>query len=261
MDLGRAFRVPFSDDDWFRKVGLAGLWALLGVTAPALAGAQLRYIRSVASGDERLPDWDGFGELWVKGCIAWIAYAVYLIPAGLVALAALIPTFVLAQENEAAGTATIIVGLLSASVLALLASILYYAGFTAYAMTDSVSSFFSPGEILRRANAGTGYWTAWGYSIVVNIAMSTLSAIASGTGIGGILAPWISASAAYMTAFLLGQWAAVEYATHPGQQTLYAPPPPPAPYAQVPPPPPAPGAPSGPFGAPESSEAPPKVWK
>ena len=66
VDLGRALKAPFQEG-WIPKSLLAIVWTFLIVTTPALMGAYLEYVRSVAYGDERLPEWSGFGEKWVKG--------------------------------------------------------------------------------------------------------------------------------------------------------------------------------------------------
>ena len=80
IDLGRAFKAPFADAEWVKKTLMGWLWMLLGVTAPAVYGAQLEYIKSVSEGREDLPDWSDFGNKWVKGFMLLIAGFIYTLP-------------------------------------------------------------------------------------------------------------------------------------------------------------------------------------
>ncbi len=69
IDLSRALKAPFQDSEWVKKTLMGWLWMLLGVTAPAVYGAQLDYIKSVSEGREDLPNWDdctGAGYLDTK---------------------------------------------------------------------------------------------------------------------------------------------------------------------------------------------------
>ena len=56
MDIGRAVNAPFKDPLWKNKAALGGIWVALGVTMPAVVGAQIDYVRAVANGREDVPD-------------------------------------------------------------------------------------------------------------------------------------------------------------------------------------------------------------
>ena len=55
IDIGRAFKAPFTDKDWIKKTLLGYLWMILIVTIPAVAGAQIEYIKRAAEGRDELP--------------------------------------------------------------------------------------------------------------------------------------------------------------------------------------------------------------
>jgi len=43
-------------------------------------GYMVRTLRGVAAGDERLPEWTGWGDLFVTGLLVWVGALVYSIP-------------------------------------------------------------------------------------------------------------------------------------------------------------------------------------
>lgn len=99
IDIGRAVKAPFNDQNWISKTLLGFLWLLLGVTAPAVYGAQIEYVRGVAEGREDLPTWDDFGGKWIKGFLLAIAYFIYLLPIWILAFVLLLPGIVAAASS------------------------------------------------------------------------------------------------------------------------------------------------------------------
>ncbi len=106
IDLGRAFKAPFADTDWVKKTLLGWLWMLLGVTSPAVYGAQLEYIKSVSEGREDLPDWSDFGTKWVKGFLLLVAGFIYFLPVIVLGFIFAIPVVIAARlgQQRARGT-------------------------------------------------------------------------------------------------------------------------------------------------------------
>lgn len=254
IDLGRGFKAPFEDKDWISKTLLGFLWGLLVVTAPAVSGAQVEYIRSVSRGDETLPTWDGFGTKWVEGFLVFVAGFLYFLP--VIVLGALFAAPLVVSALVSGGNSDLLGGLFAGGlcffwIVALIyvaaVSVLFSAAMTNYAMKGSFGAFFAFGEIMDRVRSNTGYITAWFYTLVIGLAASVATSVLSGTGVGAILAPAISYLAAMMTGNVLGQWAAAAYGVVP--QAAPAPPAAPAAFAPTPPAPPAPPAPSAPPAA------------
>jgi hypothetical protein len=265
VDIQRAFKAPFADQKWFVKSLWAGLWAGLGVTAPAVAGYTLDYVRNIAYGYETpLPEWNReFGRWWVRGFLVTIAAMIYMLPAFLLLAIGFVPMIgaVAASEgygSDVGGAMAMLGGgaLCLTSFVAVVyvigVSVFFYAAYVNYALSEDFGSMFRVKEIMARLRTdGAGYFSAWGMSIVISIGAGTVGGmIGSILGATVVLAPLagfvggaVGFLAGLMTAHLFGQYAAKAYAL-PGL--------PPAPVAPVGytaaayPAPPAPGAPYAP---------------
>jgi hypothetical protein len=82
MDIGKAIRFVFEDDQWGSKVLLGALISLIpffgGV---ALAGYAIAVLRNVRAGTSQpLPTWDRLGEYFVDGLLFFVGLLVYSIP-------------------------------------------------------------------------------------------------------------------------------------------------------------------------------------
>lgn len=273
IDLGRALKAPFNDTDWVSKTLLSFVWGLLGLLLfPLLAvftGVQVEYVRRVSRGDERIPDWSEFGKKWTEGLVVWVAGLIYFLPVLVVAVMAFAPAIFAGAQSEGiadsllAGSACLFT--VVALVYGVAVSILYQAALVNYAMRGGFGSLFAIGEILRLVRGGTGYWAAWGYSIVVSFGISAVTSILSGTVVGGLLYPAILYLGNLMMAHLLGQWARSAYGLAPAGLEGPLPPAPPAAFIPQPPAPPVwqgpsaqPQAPAPPaYPAPPAPPAPP----
>lgn len=259
LDLGRAFKAPFDDPEWVSRSLMGTLWLILGVTSPVVYGAHLEYIRRVSRGDERLPDFDDFGEKWVQGLLVAVAGLLYFLPVVLLGAILVVPAALSAVADDGGevfgallGGGVCVFSVLS-MVYAIAASVLFSAAMTHYAMNPRFGSFFQFGAIMQKVRGGTGYFTAWLYVLIISFALSTLTSLLSGItfGFGALLALPASYLATMMSAHVLGQWARAAYGSAAGPgvgggpagyvPTGYTPPPPPAaaPGGYAPPPSPA----------------------
>ena len=223
IDLGRAFKAPFADADWVKKTLMGWLWMLLGVTSPAVYGAQLEYIKSVSEGREDLPDWSDFGSKWVKGFMLLIAGFIYFLPVIVLSFIFMIPV-ILAAASGSDGMGGLAAGgmclfWIFAIVYSVGVAILFYAATVNYALSGQFGAFFRFSEILARVRDGSGYWAAWLWAIVVSMASGLAVSILGATFIGYILVPAVSYLSVMITAHLFGQWAARSY----GIQAVAAP--------------------------------------
>lgn len=278
MDIERAFKAPFVDQKWHIKTLWAALWAGLGVTAPALTGYSLDYIRNVAHGYETpLPEWNReFGRWWVRGFLAGLAAFIYLLPAIVLLLVGSLPLIFAAAAssgyggdvtNAAAllGSGTVCLTTLIAVIYAVAVSVFFYGAFVNYALSDDFGALFRVGEIMARLRTpDAGYFGAWGMSIVIGLAAGMVAGLAGSLlGATVVLAPvagFVGGAIGFlgnlMTSHLFGQYAGRAYGlpglvpAPAGPASAYptyanVPPAPPA-YAPVPQPAPVPPAPPAP---------------
>ena len=210
IDLGRAVRAPFADPAWVNKTLLGLVWTLLVVTAPAVLGAQVEYIRRCAVGNEELPDWNDFGDKWVTGLLVAAAGFIYFLPVVVAAIAVLLPVSVVAVagDERAIPFSVLVVGLVAAGAMiyALAVTIFFYAALTHYALTRRFGAFFEFGEIATRIRAGN-YFSAWFFAWVISIVAGIASSALTGTWVLSLITPAISYLAAMMTGHVLGQYA------------------------------------------------------
>lgn len=242
IDIGRAFKAPFEDSEWISKTLLGFLWGLLVVTAPAVAGAQLEYIRGVSSGDERLPSWDNFGNKWVEGFLVFVAGMLYFLPVVVLGFIFVVPALIgaLAAGSD---TSSLAGGLIAgglclylpiALIYSVAVSVLFSAALTNYAMRRSFGAFFEFSAIMALVRGGTGYFTAWLYTVLIAFVGSIVSGILSSSGFGAILSPLVTFLVTMMSGHVLGQWAARAFIAQqtivqPSPQDYYAQPPAPTP--------------------------------
>jgi hypothetical protein len=86
MDLTRALKFPFDDENWLMKFVIGTLMSLVGVILPFIPlGYQVHTARSVMRGsDHPLPGSEDIGQVVADGLMAFIGGLVYAIPGLLV---------------------------------------------------------------------------------------------------------------------------------------------------------------------------------
>ncbi len=219
IDLGRAFKAVFDDAEWLKKAALAIVWYFLIVTAPVLIGAEIEYIKRVYGGDERLPDWDGFGDKWLKGFFMWLAMLLFMAPIWLLMFAFMIPAILAGSGggNDEVFGSIMAGGMCLWYVFVIIYSIALWlyalAALTNYAMKGKFSAFFEFQEIWERIKAtGSNYWMALLYSLVIGFATGVAMMVLEFTIIGFLVIPAVLYLGMMGMAHLLGQWARQAYA-------------------------------------------------
>lgn len=258
IDIGRAFKAPFEDENWLTKTLLGLLWGLLVVTAPAVSGAQLEYIRGVSRGDEQLPEWDNFGAKWVEGFMVMLAGLVYFLPVAIIGALLVVPAIVAwGFGGDGSGaliglfTGTFCLFWIVALVYGVAVSVLFSAAMTNYAMKRSFGAFFDLGGIMGLVRGNTGYFTAWIYTILIGFAGSVVASVLAGTGVGALVSTGVTYLVMIMSGHVLGQWASNAFAAVPYTASPAGYPAPPAPPLTppasfvTPPPPPSLSTPEG----------------
>lgn len=124
MDAARSFTYMFKEAGGIGKLIIGGVLLFIPVLGWAIVGGyMIRTMRGVAGGDDRLPDWSSFGDLFVKGLLAWVGALVYDIP-GLI------------LGRLGAG------GSMLGSLWSLLVLVVLPAALIRYAVTEEFSAFF-----------------------------------------------------------------------------------------------------------------------
>lgn len=81
MNLGDAFRYPFSDDGWLGKLTIATILLFIPIVGwLIIMGYGLRVIRRVINGNDQLPEWVNFSRDFNNGLMVFLGLMIYGIP-------------------------------------------------------------------------------------------------------------------------------------------------------------------------------------
>jgi len=87
MDIGKAFTFPFEDEDWVKKLIIGAVLMIVPIANFITIGYMLRTLRNVAEGREKpLPEWDQWGDDFMKGLLVVVAGFIYSLPIVLVSV-------------------------------------------------------------------------------------------------------------------------------------------------------------------------------
>lgn len=88
FDLGKAFTFAFKDPRWLEKILIGGLFWIATFLLFGwffILGYMARIVRSVVAGvDDRLPEWDDLGEMFVEGLKLFVVAFLWYLPIFLV---------------------------------------------------------------------------------------------------------------------------------------------------------------------------------
>ena len=189
MDIGKSFGFVFEDEKWVTKVLIGGVLNLIPVVNLANVGYSLRTLKNVAAGAERpLPDWDDFGDFFVKGLLVAVGALIYSIPLLLLLAMSAIVTALAGggdQETLAGVAALCSVGLACVeSLYGLVLALWLPAALIEYARAGEFGAFFRFGDIWSTVARNLGNYVvalvvAWLASLVAGI----VGAILCGVGV------------------------------------------------------------------------------
>lgn len=154
LDFVRAFTFVFKDPEWVSKTLLGGLFVALSFVLVGVffvMGYMARVARNVAAGrDLPLPEWDGYGDMFVEGLKLFVVSIAYMAPTILV-YAAVMAAAVVSGQTEAAEALGVLSGCMLLLVIpfSILLLLMLPVALMSVAMTGSVSSAFDIPEILR----------------------------------------------------------------------------------------------------------------
>jgi hypothetical protein len=205
MDIGKSFGYVFEDEKWVTKVLIGGVLNLIPIVNLVNVGYALRTLRNVAAGAERpLPEWDDFGDYFVKGLLVAVGILIYAIPVLLVSvLSAIVGALAGGNSDVTSG----LLGLCTAglacigSLYGLALALWLPAALVRYAMSGEFGAFFRFGEIWGFISRNLGAY-------IVALIVAWLASLVAGI-VGGILCGvgvlFTSFWAMLVAAHLLGQ--------------------------------------------------------
>ena len=163
MDIGRAFGYIVEDEDWIKKIGIAGLIALIpGIGVLVVAGWGLEIMRRTVEGEQDpipMPHEDALSYL-LRGFLASVIAIVYLLPMIILMVVAQLASAAAASGDLGGGGAAssaILVVTLCLSCLAIIYA--FFSGFiimaaTAnYAVVGELGAAFRVSEIVANVRA------------------------------------------------------------------------------------------------------------
>jgi MFS family permease len=191
MDIGSAFTFMFDDEEWMKKLAIGGVIALVGtILSPILVGIvlflplggyMLETLKNVRDGQTKLPEWDDFGNLFMKGLMIFLIVLIYNIPVYILACLSGGMNFAMAQPDLDEGVIqalTVLAGCFSCVqfLLSLLIGIIVPAAFIRYAQYNTFGSAFQFGEIFAFAAGNFG-------SYIVAVLLSWVASLLAVFGI------------------------------------------------------------------------------
>lgn len=156
MDLVRAIKFPFDDENWITKVVVGTLLSLIPFVN---MGYQIGVARNVIRNRTHpLPGTDEVGQVVLDGVMGTIAALIYMLP--VVLAACVIGAFAsLIGDSDVGGLMVICLALLVALALmiyAIPAAAMYWIGVMRYAESGNFSEFMQFGSLLREARQHIG---------------------------------------------------------------------------------------------------------
>jgi len=146
MEFGKAFSFPFEDQDWIKKLGIAGLLLLVPILGTLVVmGWAIEVTRRVILRDPQpLPDWSNFGDYIMKGLQMWVIAFVYSLPIILVSACQQGALIFLQEGSNTDETMMTAIGILSAC---LACGMLLYSIFIGFFLPASFGRFAATGQM------------------------------------------------------------------------------------------------------------------
>jgi hypothetical protein len=134
------------------KILIGGLLSLIPIVNLVVVGYAIKVIKNVADGVERpLPNWDEFGDLFVKGLMTALASLIWTLP--IMAFAMVMAVFGTLGSNGDAQSNVFAVCMMGMSCVVVLycffLGVLLPAAMARYAVTSEFVAFFRVGEIFH----------------------------------------------------------------------------------------------------------------
>lgn len=176
MDIVETVKFPSNDDEWIKKILIGGLLMLIPIINFITLGYYIKTLRRGIDGESALPEWDDWGDLFIKGLIVVIVVIIYmLIPLAVLFLSiggAAISS-ITSGDITPASIGAIIGGSLIFLLLLLIVFLLLPMALSMYAKEDSIGAALRLGEILSRIRSIIGEYiialiVLWALMLIVS---------------------------------------------------------------------------------------------
>jgi hypothetical protein len=186
LDLKENIVFPFSDPSWIAKTLIGSACYLMVLPMPAVVGYQLAIIRQTANGeDEKMPEFDGFGSMWVRGFIVSLLLGLLItVPFGIVAAMAVGGAVAFGEQSQGLAVMAMIGAVLLLLFGSFALAFLMPAMMLRYAMTEQIGSFFDFSTAIADIKQGFGdYLMIFFFPFVASLAVGMVGALTFGLGL------------------------------------------------------------------------------
>ncbi|MHC1564726.1 MAG: DUF4013 domain-containing protein, partial [Candidatus Syntropharchaeales archaeon] len=90
MDIESAIKFPTEDEKWIGKILIGGIISLIPIVNLLASGFYLKTMERTINRSSGMPEWEGWGELFIKGLIAAIICFLYLLIPMIVVIVAVV---------------------------------------------------------------------------------------------------------------------------------------------------------------------------
>ena len=162
MDFGKAFSFVFEDEEWLKKVGIAGLIMLIPILGMLVVlGWSVEITKRVINNHpEPLPDWDAFIDYLVKGLQVFVIGFVYMLPVTVFQICNLGGMMLMENGADEAVIAAVSILTICFSCFVLLyslaAGMILPAAIGNFAAKDELKAAFSFGEVFGMVRDNIG---------------------------------------------------------------------------------------------------------
>lgn len=187
VDYVAAIKRPFSD---FKKLGIGALLYFVPIlniiTGLFASGYSLVCAKTANTRDFRLPEWKNWGDLFVKGLLAFVISMVYFIPTAI--LVAIFLGTAIMRKEIAAAVFSFTGGIIIAILVALLTIYVLPSAIVSFAINGNFGAAFS-GKVFRNAFTGK-YLATWLVLALYSIAIGFIASLLSIALAVTIVLPW-----------------------------------------------------------------------
>ena len=159
MDIVENIKYPTTDSEWIKKILIGGILLLVPILNFVCTGYYLKVIKGSIEGRNNMPEWDDWGDLFMKGFFVLIISLAYsIIPIILISIIILVVSssgLVLAGlfESGSMGILAILftlIGSLIGFIILLVVNLMFPMGLAMYANEWSFGDAFKIREIISR---------------------------------------------------------------------------------------------------------------
>ncbi len=160
MDIVEGLKYPMNDKNWVKKIIIGGILCIIPIVNFVVFGYIVDTIKYVVNGQKNIPEWENWGNKFIKGLCCYIIYLVYVI----------IPTIlcIIGLSMYDMGADNIILSLIGLSCAVIAMVVAFIIGFILpmaianYAVKDRISAAFEFNEIIHRIKSVAGsYILSW----------------------------------------------------------------------------------------------------